>query len=341
MGVLTALTITASRIFSLFVKNPFVLVKFLAAITEQRNVAERLSQKARICDPSDAALSAIDAASRILLGCFVMSNIVAYPRTYATSLLKGLKLLSLFRSERAEWGVTEISVALKVAKSTVSRIAHTLEAEGFLTRSANRERFRLGIRLWELGCVALDENSGFQEKARACLEALVAASDESAQAAILDRLEVVYVDKVDAPQSLRPYTCLGARFPAHCTATGRALLAFAPDREVSTLIKKGLRRYTERTVVEGAKLRAELARIRSQGYAVNRGEWRSDIGGIAAPVSDRTGVVIGAIGITVPLSRFPKNPSLIIKQVVKAAGSLSRQLGWLPGLERKLGSTSR
>jgi IclR family transcriptional regulator, KDG regulon repressor len=267
-----------------------------------------------------------------------MSTNVVYSRTYATSLLKGVKLLSLFSAERREWGVTELSVALGVAKSTVSRIAHTLEKEGFLTRSANGERFRLGIRLWELGCVALDENSGFQEKSRGCLEALVAASGESAQAAILDRLEVVYVDKVDAPQSLRPYTSLGARFPTHCTATGRALLAYAPDSELTGLIKKGLRRYTERTVSDGSKLRAELARIRSQGYAVNRGEWRADIGGIAAPVRDRSRAVVGAIGVTIPLTRFPKNSSLMIKQVVKAAETLSIQLGWLAGSKRMIGN---
>jgi DNA-binding IclR family transcriptional regulator len=263
-----------------------------------------------------------------------MSNSVVDSRTYATSLLKGVKLLSLFSPERREWGVTELSVALRVAKSTVSRIAHTLEAEGFLTRSANGERFRLGIRLWELGCVALDENSGFQERARSCLEALVVASGESAQAAILDRLEVVYVDKVDAPQSLRPYTSLGARFPAHCTATGRVLLAYAPDADLTRLIKKGLRRYTERTVSDGSELRAELARVRSQGYAVNRGEWRADIGGIAAPVRDRSRAVIGAIGVTIPLTRFPKNTSPMIKQVVKAAETLSVHLGWLAGSKR-------
>jgi DNA-binding IclR family transcriptional regulator len=206
-----------------------------------------------------------------------------------------------------------------------------------LTRSANGERFRLGIRRWELGCVALDENSGFQEKARGCLEALVAACGESAQAAILDRLEVVYVDKVDAPQSLRPYTSLGARFPAHCTATGRALLAYTSDAELTGLIKKGLRRYTNRTVTDGSKLRTELARVRTQGYAVNRGEWRADIGGIAAAVRDRSKAVIGAIGVTIPLTRFPKNSSPMVKQVVKAAETLSLQLGWLPGSRRIVG----
>jgi DNA-binding IclR family transcriptional regulator len=102
-----------------------------------------------------------------------------------------------------------------------------------------------------------------------------------------------------------------------------------------------LRRYTERTVVEGVKLRAELTRIRNQGYAVNRGEWRADIGGVAAPVYDRSGVVIGAIGVTIPLSRFSKHTSLIVKQVVKAAGTLSRQLGWLGGSERKLANAGR
>ncbi|MBI4522836.1 MAG: IclR family transcriptional regulator [Deltaproteobacteria bacterium] len=259
-----------------------------------------------------------------------MSKNVAYSRTYATSLLKGLKILSLFSRQHREWGITELSLNLGLAKSTVSRIAHTLEAEGLLRREVRTGRFQLGIRLWELGCVALDDGKGFQEKARSSLDELVASSHESAQAGILDGLEIVYVDKVDAPQSLRPYTSLGARFPAYCTATGRALLAYQQDSVIKKIIKKGLRRYTERTIVDGNELREELARVRAQGYAINRGEWREDIGGIAAPVRDRTGAVIGALGVTIPLSRFPESAvSPMVKSVRRAAENLSRQLGYL------------
>ncbi|MBI4489278.1 MAG: IclR family transcriptional regulator [Deltaproteobacteria bacterium] len=259
-----------------------------------------------------------------------MSNSVADSRTYATSLLKGLKILSLFSRERPVWGTTELSLAVQVAKSTISRIAHTLEAEGFLVRDASTERYRLGVRLWELGCVAIDDSTGFQEKVRSYLQDIVLNTQESAQAGILDGLEVVYVDKVDARQSLRPYTTLGARFPAHCTATGRVLLGYQPDSVITKLIRKGLRRYTDRTIVNGAKLREELARVRAQGFAINRGEWREDIGGIAVPVRDRTGAVIGALGVTIPLTRFPKGivPPMV-KAVLKAAENLSRQLGYL------------
>ena len=79
-------------------------------------------------------------------------NSVAYSRTHATSLLKGMRLLTLFTRERPEWGVGEMSVAIGSAKSTASRIARTLESEGFLVRSRNSPRYRLGLTLWERGC---------------------------------------------------------------------------------------------------------------------------------------------------------------------------------------------
>lgn len=259
-----------------------------------------------------------------------MQKLVPDSRTCATSLLKGLKILSLFSQEGREWGVTELSAALGAAKSTVSRIARTLEVEGFLVRDPRTERFHLGLRLWELGCVAINDSVGFPEKARPYLEEIVAATHESAQAAILDGFEIVYVDKLDAPRSIRPYISLGARFPAYCTATGRALLAYQPESVVQTLIKKGLRQYTDRTIVDGTRLREELKQVRNRGYAINRGQWRDDIGGIGTPVRDRTDSVVGALGVTIPLARFPKGVnSSIVRALLSAAERLSKDLGYI------------
>ena len=95
-----------------------------------------------------------------------MSNTVVNTRTYSSSLTKGLRLLSLFTRERPEWGVSELSVVLGTAKSTVSRIARTLEAEGFLERAENSERLRLGIKLWSLGSQVIGHKSDFPHRAR-------------------------------------------------------------------------------------------------------------------------------------------------------------------------------
>jgi DNA-binding IclR family transcriptional regulator len=239
-------------------------------------------------------------------------------------------MLGLFSREKLEWRVGEMSAAIGTAKSTVSRIARTLETEGFLVRATDREGYRLGLRVWELGSLAIGDQAEFPQLALRHLRDLAAKLHQSVQAVILDGADVVYVQQVDAMQSLRTYTPLGARFPAYCTATGKALLAYqAPDKIERAL--RSLKSYTERTVIKPELLRSELERVRKRGYALNKGEWRADIGGIAAPVYDRTGQVIGAIGVTMPLVQYPKDiASPASEAIVRAAEQLSRELGFVP-----------
>jgi DNA-binding IclR family transcriptional regulator len=225
--------------------------------------------------------------------------------------------------------VGELAKAIGCAKSTVSRIARTLEREGFLLSRPGRDGYRLGLRLWYLGSSAISDASDFPRCALPHLEELVRRVQQSVQAVILDGTEVVYVQKVDAQHSLRTYTQLGARFPAYCSATGKALLAFQNEEVVQRVIRGGLKAYTDRTVTKPAWLRSELERIRKRGYAMNKGEWRADIGGIAAPVFDRTSKAIGAIGVTMPLTQYPRDSSSeIIGAVVETAQSLSAELGF-------------
>lgn len=260
-----------------------------------------------------------------------MRNTVANIRTYATSLTKGLRLLSLFTRERPEWGVSEMSVAIGAAKSTVSRIARTLESQGFLMRAPDSERFRLGLKLWEIGVQAIGERADLPRMARHHLQDIVTEAGESAQAVVLDGTEAVYVEKVEAPRSIRTWCMIGQRFPLHCTATGKALLAFQPESFISKVLAAKLRAATPRTITDPDALRQELQAVRTRGFALNKAEWRDDIGGVAAPVFDRYGDVVGALGVTMPLSRFPREiASPVSAIVVAAARRLSRELGHMP-----------
>jgi IclR family KDG regulon transcriptional repressor len=224
-----------------------------------------------------------------------------------------------------------MSTALGTAKSTISRIAHTLETEGYLSRLPGRDGYRLGLRLWELGSVAIFDRAEFSQRALPHLEALMHQLGQSVHAGILDNRDVVYVQKVDAVQSLIAFIPLGARFPAHCTATGKCLLAHRSDQQIKRILSSGIKAYTARTVTNVDALVEELRAVRRRGYAINKGEWREDIGGIAAPVRDRTGAVIGAVGVSMPLLRFPKDPhSTVAQAIVSAASHVSRDLGFLP-----------
>ncbi len=247
-------------------------------------------------------------------------------------------MLSLFSRQKPEWRVGELSAAIGSAKSTVSRIAHTLESQGFLAKSKHHEGYRLGLSLWELGTQAIADLAEFPRRSLPHLDELVANINESAQAAILDELDVVYVQKIDAPRSLRPYIPLGARFPAYCTATGRALLAYQSPAIHDRVIARGLKAHTSRTITKGPEFKRALDRVRNQGYAVNKGEWRADIGGVAAPVFDATGRVVGAVGVTMPLASLPRevgNSSPVVRSVVACASELSRELGFITSSDHK------
>ena len=152
-----------------------------------------------------------------------MSNTVVDTRTCASSLAKGLRLLSYFSRQRPEWGVSELSAELGTAKSTVSRIARTLEAEGFLARAPNSDRFRLGLKLWSLGAQVLADDTEFPHLARRYLEEIVLDLNESAQAVILDGDEAVYVETVAPARSIRTHSAIGPPHPSVRTANGRRL----------------------------------------------------------------------------------------------------------------------
>jgi len=257
-------------------------------------------------------------------------------RLYGTSLIKGLRILKCFSPEAQQRGVTELAGRFNLAKSTVSRIVHSLEMEGFLCRVPGSGKYQLGLVLWGLGNLAFERSKELVQVARPYLEELVTRTKESAQTVILDGIECVRLDKIEAPRAVRAYMSVGGRFPAQVSASGQVLLAHQPESIVSALIKRGLRAYTPRTITNGDELRRQLRQIRKQGYAVNEGQYRDDVGGFGAPVRDTTGMVIGALGISIPMSRFPtRNVSRdVIQLLTDTTARLSREMGYMGPTDR-------
>ena len=126
---------------------------------------------------------------------------------------------------------------------------------------------------------------------------------ETVHLSVLDHQEVVYVHKVESPNPVRSYTQIAGRVPAHCVATGKAMMAFKSSAWLSDVAEQ-LAAVTPRTITQPAILLAEMREIRRNGYAVNRGEWRYGVNGLAAPILDRTGTVIAAVGVSGPEGRL-------------------------------------
>ncbi len=140
---------------------------------------------------------------------------------------------------------------------------------------------------------------------------------------------MVIIDKVDAAQPVRVDTYVGQRAPVHCSATGKAILAFLPPERVEAILEVPLRRYTERTICDARRLRKELTTVKAEGYAVNRGEWRTDVCAIAVPLLDHANEVAASLSLTLPTVRFTDEAirTSFLPALREAAAAISADLG--------------
>lgn len=232
-------------------------------------------------------------------------------------------------------GISDIARALGLSKAAVHGIVANLEARHYLEKVSDTTRLRLGHKLWELGTLA-GEHIELRAIARPQLTALTAASGESSHLAEYDDGEVLYLDKVVSSNPVQAFNKVGGRCPAYCVATGKALLAFQEPTVIDALLAAPLARYTRYTIIDPAQLRRQLAQIRRRNYAVNRGEYRGEIVGVAAPVRNRSGRVIAAISISGPAYRFSVTQAEgYASQMIAAAMEISRRLGYQPESSRR------
>ncbi len=239
---------------------------------------------------------------------------------------KGLDLIELLVSSSGPRGVTELGHALGEPKTNVFRLLETLVARGYVRQRPGQTGYELTLRLWELGSVSMAQR-GLPDTARPLLEQLAAETGESAQLAILDGRESVYIDKKDGPHPVRGVTRIGSRLPAHCCATGKAELAFRERRDPAWA-DAPLPGYTRQTLTSAEALEREFERTRQRGFAVNRGEWFEDVWGVAAPIRDRNGSVCASIGVWGPKHRLEPQFDAAARAVVAAADSISTALGF-------------
>jgi len=178
-------------------------------------------------------------------------------------------------------------------RSTAWRILTTLEEEGLVDRDAATNRYSVGHAIARLADAGADS---LPRLARPHLEDLARRTGETVSLAVPRRLQLVYVDQVQAPHVMAP-DWLGRAVPLHATSTGKALLAWLPPEELDAAIAQPLARFTERTITDPAQLRDELDRVRRRGYAVSRGELEAGLWGASAPLRDRRGRAIAVVSV--------------------------------------------
>jgi len=240
------------------------------------------------------------------------------------TVVKALKLFELLVQSDGACSVTELAAKTGLQKSNVHRLLATLSTLGHV-RQANNSLYEPTLRVWELG-QRVYARTGIASLARPHLRKLMEKTGESAHLAIFDGTEIVYLDRVETANPVRAYTVIGGRTPAYCTASGKALLA-CQTPETVRVVAQDMRKLTDDTIRDHAALKRELETVRNNGYAINFGEFRSNVVGLAAPVRLPDGEAVAAIGISGPMERLGKRKLRSLSPtVITAAAGITRAM---------------
>ena len=243
-----------------------------------------------------------------------------------------LLVLDALGNHSSDRSLAEVAEEVALHKSTVHRLLTVLERQRLVLKHPRTGRYRLGMKLFELGSKAL-AGTGLREHARPYLSRVMLETGETVHLCVLDRGEVLYVDKIEPQKSVRTTSTIGKRSPAYCTSLGKAILAQLTAAEVDENIRRfGLQRLTEHTITTPAALHGELAAIRDRGYAIDNEESEYGVRCVGAAVFDFSGHPVGAISVSAPAFNLAEEKvPMISRRVVAAAHALSAELGYRNG----------
>src|SRR6186997_3317187 len=244
------------------------------------------------------------------------------------SLTRGLSLLEALA--RAEGGLTLTDVAQRVqlAPSTAHRLLSTLEKMGYVYQAGDLGRWYVGLQAFTVGTSFL-ANRDFVAQSHVYMRRLMEQSGETANLAILDGTEAVFIAQVQCHETMRTLVKLGSRVPLHASGVGKTIFAALPDEQIDAILKvRGLPRITENTIVAPETMWAALRVIRQRGYSFDDEEHLIGTRCVASPIYDEHAEALGAISLAGPVSRLPDSR---IKQlgpiVAHIAEDITRKLG--------------
>ncbi len=246
-------------------------------------------------------------------------------RSEPSVLGRTLLVIEAFGSDDVSLSLSDLATRSELPKSTVHRIAHRLIERGWLARVD--ERYALGIRLFELGQRVQLQRFDLHEIAMPFMEDLYEATHEIVNLGVLDGCDVVYVAKIGGHRRVPIPTRLGGRLPGHCTALGKAMLAFAPEDVRHALRSAELEARTSRSITDPSALESELRKVARERTAVDCEELIEGVVCVAAPVF-RDDVAVAAVSVTGPKARI--EPARLAAAVQTAARGISRRLSRSP-----------
>lgn len=241
---------------------------------------------------------------------------------------RALAIFELLARSKGGLTLAELTRRLSLPKSSTHCLLLTLERCGYLRRNESTSRYMFGLKLFSLANMAVS-GIKLREQAAPFLRSLMEKTGLTVHLAILEQNEAVLIEKVEPPGSFKLATWLGKRMEAHCTSTGKALIAFLPETELDRLIREhGLPRHNENTIGRARRLKEHLAQVRSLGYAVDDEEDELGFRCVGSPIFDSSGYVIAAVSVCGTTEQIrPENLPTLAAEVKLTASQISRVLG--------------
>lgn len=243
---------------------------------------------------------------------------------------KALHILLAFRTDHPTWGVRELAAHLRLSPATVQRLLQTLKNYGFVDQDPESRLYRLGNVYFGLLDV-LQSHFPVTREATPFMKELALRTDETVHLNVIDGRDRICIDSLESLQSLKAGMPIGNRSPLYAGASSKCLLAFASDAFIEDYLHGvTLRRLTENTLQDRKSLRAEIERIRKEGYARSLGERTAGLGSLSVPVFNHRGDLLAALSLAIPGLRFqdPEHSALCLEALMEVGRRFSEKMGY-------------
>lgn len=246
------------------------------------------------------------------------------------SIGKMMDILSCFSTTARHLSLGQIAATAGVPRPTAHRMLSALREIGFVEQDGRNGSYSLGIRLFELGSLAL-ANLDLLREAKPYMDRLSRLSGESAHLGVFNGFEVIVVEREEPVDRPARGVLPSESTPAYCTGVGKALLAFQKTDVIERVIENGLKPFTTNTITSPERLREELQAIRERGYSTDDCEHQIWTSCVAAPIRNASGHVFASISVTGAADRMTaERIAQLAPVVVQTANTIARQLGYEP-----------
>lgn len=243
------------------------------------------------------------------------------------SVATALDLLECF-VEDEELGVSEVARRLGVAKSTAHRILTTLASRKLIEQNQETGRYRLGLRLFELGHLAL-ERVELRKRSRTLLEELRERSGWTVHLSVAQGADVLFLERLPTLRGMQVMQEYRRRWPLNATSSGKVICAYDPEA-AARRVAAGMPVFTTHTIATPQRFAEELTKIRRQGFATSNEELMYGLASVAAPVLDAGGLAVAAISITGSSAELGQNVDRQVRLVVAATRHLTKSMQQRP-----------